>query len=158
MCIDVYTCMLTLHLPNANNIASIYSGAFYRFLDHELVPRTRFSVKMMTLMSCPDRSTQRTKRLRQHRLQGGVHVTGRGIRSHSLGCTAGDRGQLHCGEADEGQQRRRRGRPQDLLNSLGRIRPDQVLLRRDALARVQQRQGRYIGGQQGLTFLARYSS
>jgi hypothetical protein len=70
--------MLTLHSPNANNIASIYSGAFYRFLDHELVPRTRFSVKMMTLMSCPDRSTQRTRRLRQHHLQGGLHVTGRG--------------------------------------------------------------------------------
>jgi hypothetical protein len=70
--------MLTLHSPNANNIASIYSGAFYRFLDHELVPRTRFSVKMMTLMSCPDRSTQRTWRLRQHHLQGGVHVTGQG--------------------------------------------------------------------------------
>jgi hypothetical protein len=119
MCIDVYTCMLTLHLPNANNIASIYSGAFYRFLDHELVPRTRFSVKMRTLMSCPDRSTQRTWRLRQPHLQGGVHVTGRGIRSHSLGCTSGDRGQLHCGEADEEQQRRRRGRPQDLLDSVG---------------------------------------
>jgi hypothetical protein len=78
MCIDAYTCMLTLHSPNANNIASIYSGAFYRFLDHELVPRTRFSVKMMTLMSCPDRSTQRTRRLRQHHLQVGLHVTGRG--------------------------------------------------------------------------------
>jgi hypothetical protein len=65
--------------PNANNIASIYSDASYRFLDHELVPRTRFSVKMMTLMSCPDRSTQRTRRLRQHHLQGGLHVTGRGV-------------------------------------------------------------------------------
>ena len=64
--------------PNANNIASIYSGAFYRFLDRELVPRTRFSMKMMTLMSCPDRSTQRTRRLRQHHLQVGLHVTGRG--------------------------------------------------------------------------------
>jgi hypothetical protein len=32
---------------------------------------------MMTLMGCPDRSTQRTRRLRQHYLQGGVHVTGR---------------------------------------------------------------------------------
>ena len=79
MCIDAYTCMLTLHSPNANNIASIYSGAFYRFLDYELVPRTRFSVKMMTLMSCPDRSTQRTRRLRQHYLLGGLHVTGRGL-------------------------------------------------------------------------------
>jgi hypothetical protein len=65
--------------PNANNIASIYSGAFYRFLDHELVPRTRFSVKMMTLMGCLDRSNQRTRRLRQHHLQGGLHVTGRGV-------------------------------------------------------------------------------
>jgi len=78
MCIDAYTCMLTLHSPNANNIASIYSGAFYRFLDHELVPRTRFSVKMMTLMGCLDRSTQRTRRLRQHHLPEGLHVTGRG--------------------------------------------------------------------------------
>jgi len=117
MCIDAYTCMLTLHSPNANNIASIYSGAFYRFLDHELVPRTRFSVKMMTLISCPDRSTQQTWRLRQHHPQVGVHVTGRGARAHSLCRTAGDRGQLHCGEAEEEQQRRRRGRPQDLLYS-----------------------------------------
>jgi hypothetical protein len=160
MCIDAYTCMLTLHSPNANNIASIYSGAFYRFHDYELVPQipfklllalphgphTLFSVKARTLMGCLDRSTQRTWRLRQHHPQVGVHVTGRGARAHSLCCTSGDRGQLHCGEADEEQQRRRRGRPQDLLYSVGRIRPYQVLLRRDALAHVQQRQGRYTGG------------
>jgi len=35
--------MLTLHSPNANNIASIYSGAFYRFLDYELVSRTHLT-------------------------------------------------------------------------------------------------------------------
>jgi hypothetical protein len=79
--------------PNANNIASIYSDASYRFLDHELVPQipfklllapphgphTLFSVKARTLMGCLDRSNQRTRRLRQHHLQGGLHVTGRGV-------------------------------------------------------------------------------
>jgi len=160
MCIDAYTCMLTLHSPNANNIASIYSSAFYRFHDYELVPQipfklllalphgphTLFSVKARTLMGCLDRSTQRTWRLRQH------HPTGRNTRhrtrrwAHSLCCTARDRCQLHCGEADEGQQRRRRGRPQDLLDGVGAYDPYHVLFRRDALAHVQQRQARDIGG------------
>jgi hypothetical protein len=138
--------MLTLHSPNANNIASIYSGAFYRFLDHELVPRTRFSVKMMTLMSCPDRSTQRTRRLRQHHLQGGLHVTGRGAGLIASVAPPGIAVNFTVVKLMRSSNGVVEVDHKIFFDSVGAYDPNHVLFRRDELAHVQQRQGRDIGG------------